>query len=82
MKTALAPKPARFFSNGFDFTRDEFKNFRKMVSGARAKQNNNGQLGHLYKIGDWKTAESWQMLKVYWPQSYRVTDIQGYPVYG
>ena len=24
----------------------------------------NGQLGHLYKLGDWKTAEIWPMLKV------------------
>ena len=24
----------------------------------------NGQLGHLYKLGDWKTAESWPMLKI------------------
>ena len=39
----------------------------------------NGQLGHLYKLGDWKTAASWPMLKL---QSYRVTDTQGYPVYG
>ena len=22
----------------------------------------NGQLGHLYRLGDWKTAESWPML--------------------
>ena len=40
------------------------------------------QMGHLYKPDDWKTAESWPMLKVYWPQSYRVTDTQGYSVYG
>ena len=33
----------------------------------------NGQLGHLYKLGDWKTAESWPMLN-YWPQSDRVTE--------
>ena len=23
----------------------------------------NGQLGHLYKLGDWKIVESWPMLK-------------------
>ena len=40
MKIALAPKPANFFSNGFDFLfmRDEIKNFRKTVLGARARQ--------------------------------------------
>ena len=25
----------------------------------------NGQLGHLYKLGDWKTAESWPMFKFF-----------------
>ena len=41
MKTALAPKPASFFQIVliFDFTRDEFKNFRKTVLGAPAQQN-------------------------------------------
>ena len=24
-----------------------------------------GQLGHLYKLGDWKTAEKWPMLKFF-----------------
>ena len=48
----------------------------------------NGQLGHLYELGDWKTAESWPMLKLFWSeslkillvaesQSDRVTDTQG-----
>ena len=26
----------------------------------------NGQLGHLYKLGDWKTAERWPMLIYFW----------------
>ena len=27
-----------------------------------------GQLGHLYQLGDWKTAESWPMLGSYAPR--------------
>ena len=52
----------------------------------------NGQLEHL---GDWKTAESWPMLKFFWSEllkilfngghyyekfGHRVTDTQGYSV--
>ena len=53
----------------------------------------NGQSGHLYKLGDWKTAESWPILNFFWSESFkfllaselqsdRVTDTQGYPLYG
>ena len=46
----------------------------------------NGQLGHIYKLGDWKTpnvenfgSTPWQaaeILGVFWPQSLRVTESQ------
>ena len=38
-KTALAPKPTKFFEIVliFDFMRDEVENFRKTVSGARSR---------------------------------------------
>ena len=32
----------------------------------------NGQLGHLYKLGDWKTAESWPMLKFCWSELFKM----------
>ena len=32
----------------------------------------NGQLGHLCKLGDWKTAEIWPMLKFFWSESFKI----------
>ena len=32
----------------------------------------NYQLGHLYKQGDWTTAESWPMLKFFWSESFKM----------
>ena len=32
----------------------------------------NGRLGHPHKLGDWKTAESWPMLKFFWSESFKV----------
>ena len=32
----------------------------------------NGQLGRLYKLGDWKKAESWPMLKFFWSESFKI----------
>ena len=57
-------------------------NFKAPLQMVRVWTGVNGQLSHLYKLGDWKTAESWPMLKFfwseslkfYWPQSHRVTE--------
>ena len=32
----------------------------------------NGQLSHLYKLGDWKKADSWPMLKLFWSKSFKI----------
>ena len=42
------------------------------VNGVSLDRFLNGQLGHLYKLGDWKTAESWPMLKFFGSKSFKI----------
>ena len=47
-------------------------NFKAPCKWCKFGQVFNGQLGHLYKLGDWKTAESWPMLKNFWSESFKI----------
>ena len=40
-------------------------NFKAPCQWCEFRQVFNGQLGHLYKLGDWKTAEDWPMLNFF-----------------